>query len=560
MAGALFYLLRTSLENVVRVRVARLRQPRYLAGLVLVILYVWSNFGRLANRAAAAGPATGLDGISEALLALPLLATLVLLGWVLRDDPPSMRFTEAEMAMLFPAPVGRRTLLHFRLVKSEFAILISSVVFTLISGRFFAAPVVTACRVFGTWLVLSTVSLHFLAASFTRERLRLGGVPRWLQNAVVLVGCGVVGAVTWQRWPGARGVAFDVEHADLLVARVNSLLMTQPLSSVLLPLRWLVRLKSSDVNVFVHALPGALLVLALHYVWVLRSVTAFEEGSLARAQKVAARKEAQRAPSVQQPEPFTLTAATPWWLAFVWKGLIEAGAMGRWRVLAGISAAVAVASVGVAAWSADLLEAVATFGLTAAGLVAFSGPFFSRRGVARLFERLDVVRALPLTGSQAVFGEVLAQAFATNWLVATLAIPSLLVGTEHLRAVAVVFVVLGPPVTMLLTLVHFAIALLLPAWSSAVAGAQRGVEAAGQRMLFLLLFVAILARAVVPCAPLVALLYLAGEALGAPADATIVVTGAACALVLSGELWVLIRALGARYERFDLSVEWPQVG
>ena len=45
-------------------------------------------------------------------------------------------FTEAEVAFLFPAPVPRQVLVHFKLLKSQLRILFSALLFALLSLRF----------------------------------------------------------------------------------------------------------------------------------------------------------------------------------------------------------------------------------------------------------------------------------------------------------------------------------------------------------------------------------------------------------------------------------------
>ena len=51
----------------------------------------------------------------------------VLLAWIVPHSRSALAFSEAEAAFLFPAPITRRTLINFKLLKSQFAILFSAV-------------------------------------------------------------------------------------------------------------------------------------------------------------------------------------------------------------------------------------------------------------------------------------------------------------------------------------------------------------------------------------------------------------------------------------------------
>ena len=116
---------------------------------------------------------------------------------------------------------------------------------------------------------------------------------------------------------------------------VGSLLSTEALSWLLLPARWVVEpLLATDSRSFLFALGPALLVYAAHYAWVLRSEVAFEEASIAKAQKRAARVSAMRAGNWRfgnaerkaQSAPFALSKASRPELAFLWKNLLSSAA------------------------------------------------------------------------------------------------------------------------------------------------------------------------------------------------------------------------------------------
>ena len=53
------------------------------------------------------------------------LFVIVLLAWIIPHERAALTFTEAEVAFLFPAPVSRRTLIHFKLLRSQLRIFFS---------------------------------------------------------------------------------------------------------------------------------------------------------------------------------------------------------------------------------------------------------------------------------------------------------------------------------------------------------------------------------------------------------------------------------------------------
>ena len=88
------------------------------------------------------GGGSGLGAASsETLVLLESLAALVLfvvvlLAWIVPHERAALTFTEAEIAFLFPAPINRRGLIHFKLIRSQVRILFSIFFFTLVFNRF----------------------------------------------------------------------------------------------------------------------------------------------------------------------------------------------------------------------------------------------------------------------------------------------------------------------------------------------------------------------------------------------------------------------------------------
>src|SRR5262245_45992915 len=115
MTNALAYLLLTSMKNFMAMRLRRLKQPKYLIGLLVGGFYFLYLFGlRLlfALRPGQAAPTvpTAEDALLHETIAAAILFAIVLMSWIIPSDRAALVFTEAEIAFLFPAPVDRRTL------------------------------------------------------------------------------------------------------------------------------------------------------------------------------------------------------------------------------------------------------------------------------------------------------------------------------------------------------------------------------------------------------------------------------------------------------------------
>src|SRR6266700_2716425 len=188
MIAALLYLQYHSIKNRTVMRVKRLKQPKYLLGGIVGAAYFYFFFFRRLGRgpgqpqgwALWTGP--GDPVLYESLGALVLLA-IVLLAWLVPHERAALAFTEAEVAFLFPAPISRRGLIHFKLLRSQTAILFTTLLLALATRRFGSHPWIRGA---GWWLILSVLNLHFLGSSFARTMLLERGICNWKRRAGIL--------------------------------------------------------------------------------------------------------------------------------------------------------------------------------------------------------------------------------------------------------------------------------------------------------------------------------------------------------------------------------------
>jgi ABC-2 type transport system permease protein len=584
--NALLYLYGTSFRNSLVARIKRLRQPKYLAGAVVggayFYFFLFRNIFRGSPHAAPSLPVSAGTAALYLPLAALVLFVLVALGWILPSSRAALLFTEAGVAFLFPAPLTRRMLIHSQLLRSQIAIFFSAFFLTLVFRRGSAFGGNALTHALGWWLILSTLNLHLLAASFVREWMLDLGLQPGRRRLVLL---GVLAAVLAGCWLAVRGTVpapTDADAAGLgaMADYANRVLTTAPVSWVLAPFRLVVApYFATTLSGFLLALGPALLLMALHYMWVVRTNVSFEEASLELATKRAERIAAYRAgrwrsardlPTKPRAEPFALAARGWVPVAYLWKNLIALGSLYRLRTWL---IACAVAAVGLPWLGADptrlpLLKIIGAAALMFTAWTALFIPMLMRREMQQTLEHMDIVKSYPLPGWQVVLGGLVTpmtlMVFIEWWLllVAVLALGS----HTHDRALVVLLgsagagcvALLLPPLCGLMLCIPFAGVLYFPAWAQPV-GTQSagGIEVMGQRLIFMLGYVVVLIVAVLPAAGVGAVVFFLANAFLGQA-AALVLTALTASLLLCAELAGAVYWLGEKVENFDLSTELPR--
>jgi len=583
MISALVYLQACSFWNRLAMRVKRLKNPKYLIGLIVGGLYFYFYFFRYIGNAGSRRPAGATNPLNDLVVSangIELVAALVLmgvvvLGWVLPHQRAALTFTEAEALYLFSAPISRRTLIHFKLLKSQAGIFFTTLLMAFISSRF-SARGSGWLHLAGWWVILSTLNLHLLGSSLARTRLLDRGFTNWKRRALIL---GLLGAAAASVlfWAGGTMRAPTPEEVTLkrFPAYVEEVLGSGPAPYLLYPFRLVVRpYLATDFVSFLVAVWPALLLLALHYLWVIRSNVAFEEASLAlsekRAQMISAARQGQFTPVKHKARrgPFELKPTGPPGVALLWKNLIAAGNLFRVRsvVLILLMLTAVGLSTSLSSGSGGLGAVVLLLVLMGLIWSVMLGPMILRHDFRSDLKSIDLLKLYPLSGWRIVLGELLAPAIilaVVQWMLLFVGVlaggmtdePEHLGFAQRLALGCAVAIVL-PMLNLLSFVIPNAAVLLFPAWFQSGQDATQGIEATGQRIIFALgqFFVFLVALVPVGAAALLVFL-LARVAL----DWTLALPLAAlpAALVLGGEAAVGIWMLGKVFEKFDLSSE-PQ--
>jgi ABC-2 type transport system permease protein len=572
MIGAALYLISRSLTNATRRRVARLRQPKYLVGFAVGSLYVyWLVFRRSAGSAfSATGSPAG------EVTAVALLGGLVLLNWIFGSTETPFNFSLAETQYLFTAPLTRRQVIDFKLLRSQLSLFISAAVSALFlsGGRMDG---LRPSRVIGLWLIYGTLQLHYGGMALVRASLAQHGVTglRRRLGTLLLLG-GLVALAGWgvhQQLP-AVVASFQRDSTEGYAALAGALhsgllgVLAWPLQAIVAPLR------ATGTAAFLASLPAALLVLAVHYAWVVRSTLVFEEAAVEHAAKVARRIEAMR--QGRTPGRTAIVPRSGGWLrlrlaatgspgaAILWKNAIAAtrDAAPRWLVLGSVFViAIAIALAGPMAGGGERGEVLAILLLALGAVALLLGPLSVRFDLRQDLEMLDVLKTYPMSGREVVAGEVAAPVTLLGcvvWgcllgvFVATLArrgggLPPL--GDR----LGLLLALLPATVAILavLVVVQNAAVLLFPAWVSAGQGRAVGLEATGQRILLTAASMVTLVVALVPAVVVGGVGGVAASAVGLPVWWAVAVGTIAGTAVVALEGVLAIRLLGGVFDRME---------
>lgn len=334
MNPALRYLLAHSFLNGIRMRLLRLRQPKYLAAAVFAGLYFYFYFYKfLFGGHFLKGPQLIPDALWPHVGSAMLLVAMIFFSWIIPASRAAIGFTEAEIAFLFPAPVSRRTLVIHKLLKSQLTLLVLAVLITLITGRFRAGSEAWY-RMGGWWIILNTLNLHRIGASFALQRFRERGMSDWKRRAAALLTLGGIG-VGCYFFLGTLPPPPVAPPGEMpnYAGYILEIATRPPISHVLSPFRWLVQpYFARDLTTFLQVLGPALALLFLHFLWVVRADVSFEEASIVAAQKRAALISAHRRGEFRVKRatkaaralwPLSPTGFAP--VAFLWKAFLKFG-------------------------------------------------------------------------------------------------------------------------------------------------------------------------------------------------------------------------------------------
>jgi hypothetical protein len=566
MTAAFAYLVACSFRNRVRSQLRRLRQPRYLAGLVVGVLYIYLVFLRPGSRSSRPDIGAGfMQFPAEAMQAAMsvVLFLIVAMSWLIPTKRGAIDFTRSEVQFLFTAPVTRRQLIHYKLLRGQLGALFSSLIFTLLMRP---GDPLTGLRVMlGLWLTLGLVNLHLIGVGLSRVSLiehGASGRRRFGLPALIVVGAVVtlVGVVV-SNWAALSALGSGREVFRELVR----LATTGVAGAILWPFRSAVALTlAGSAAEFGWAFAVVAALFVLNYVWVVRSDTAFEEASAEIAEKrlhdpMAARPKVAKRLNA----PFRLAPRGRVETAILWKNLIL---VSRYVSLATVFRLLPLVVIFGVMFSqsgrAGLAEMMGFFSLTLIVMVVLMGPMLARNDLRQDLSNLAMLKTWPVSGRTLLRGEVLAPTvlLSVGVLVLIVAAASLLTPTmmkagvpwSDQLAYVVSAILVAPALILGQVVLQNAIAVLLPAWAGLGSSrGGRGIDAMGQRILLTFgTFVGLLIGLI----PAWLIAGGVGVTLYAITDRVmILIPAVTSAGVVLAECWVATELLGHVLDRTDVS-------
>ncbi len=567
-AAALLYLYQHSAANRLRRQLARLREPRYLAAVVIGALYLW--WALIRNVAMQEGGLLDSAETRQIIAAVGALALYLVAArwWLFGTDKGTLAFAPAEVQFLFPAPVSRRALIHAKLLRLQLVILFNTVIFSILL-RGGAGTGAGWRRGLALWMLFSALALHRLGVAIVRAGLLEQGAEgrRRSRGAVAVFTLATLslGAAALWHWAALRAAfASPLELPEALATT-----LAHPLAAVpLWPVRALLApVVVTDLIAWLMALPGALAVLAAHYLWILRLDARFEEAAIEASQHRAAVLQQLRAGQLRLPRlgsrkvsriPRLGVRGLPE-VAIIWKNVAAAFRGGALKVQllfqVGSLALFAVLAARSGGRGDDVLTAV-TVGWGA--MLLFTGPLWMRFDLRQDLPRMAILKAWPLPGWRVVAAEIAGVTLLQSVVVCSLLVvpvvqllldPALAERAQATVPRLLAVVVLVVPVNALLFAIQNGVALLFPAWVR-LGSNERGFEAMGQGILTAGASFLVLAVALVFPAAAAGITYLLAGALDAWRP---VAAAAAAAVVLLLQLAPAVAALGTQFESTEVT-------
>lgn len=557
-AGALaFLVVRTSRHRLVR-QLGRLKSPRYAIAAAVGLLYFWGIFARPGAASAAPTPTLGtIGGVG--------LAITVLTWWLGAGVTGALAFQPAEVQLLFPAPLSRRMLIAYKVVRSQLLLLLSCVVWTLLT-RTWGVTLDWPFRFLTLWGFFSVLSLHRLGAALVMTPPVLGGrrVAMLLGRALAAV---ALAALLFAVGPllirfGTLGFAGGL-HA------LGTALSTGIAGYVLAPFRLVMApLYAATPSAWAGAFAVVAGIVAAHLVWVLAMGVKFEEAaavaSADMARRVAAVRELRAGGSAIVPTGKRVRR----WLslaphgrpavAIVWKNTIALIRTGMLRT----ALVIVVLMVGV---SYAMTAGDDTGGgpgaaipfVTLAVMALLLGPRTVRNDLRQDLQTLASVKTWPLSGATVVLAEIVSPTLVLSLFQLAMLVLAYAGLPPAYRAAwgTPATVALWATVPLALLVINAAgvaiqngLALLFPGWVR-LGPDSGGVEAIGQTMVVTIgSFLVVLLSLILPALAAVAA-YAVGD--GLLGGAALALAGVVGLIVLGVEVGLMVVALGSAFERTD---------
>ncbi len=436
-------------------------------------------------------------------MVITLLSVLTLMGsWVFGADATALAFTQAEVSILFSAPLSRRRLIGYKLFRAQIAVLINSLIWVFVlrrGGTILPSPL----RAISLWVLFSTLNLHRLGAALVRSSWREhGGIGAKRHRWSIIVFATIAIMLIAGLYSGRRAL-IDASDAGEFFNALGRTLASAPAIWGLYPFHLVVAPTfAKSIAEWGRLILPAVAMLAGHAWWVLRTDAAFEEAALEASIERARRLEAMRARrslgAVAPPRVATstlhLASAGHPAFAIIWKNMLCLRRTIQLHVFIGplvMSIALGTAFSTGAGWPMH----VALTALNFAGLMLVLGGRLIRNDLRQDMQHLPLIKSLPMKPGDIVFAEVASSALPMAAVqIALILIAYIALIPTQLRFfspdIKLALLIAAPFLIVALNgaliTVQNAMAVLFPAWVRLGPIVTTGVEALGQNVLAML--------------------------------------------------------------------------
>jgi len=572
-AYAFAYLTAMSAKNRVLSRVRRAKNPRYAFAFVLGAAYLWMVYLRPMS---SSRPTMGGDTSSAMwmIIGTAFLLVMTSIAWFVPNGPSNLALDKAETAFILAGPVSSRGLVGYKMVQAQLAILMTVLVWTVLIRRG-GSSIALPLQMVGIWMFFTTTNLHRTGAEIVRAAwaVRGGGALRqhWLATAAVVTTIiGLAFSLGFGYDPVLAAARIGFKPAMVAVAAAMD---SGPAAVVLWPIHAVLGPMVAETNAaWLAAVPGALIVLAVHGVWVFRADDEAIDSAVVQATQ---RLEVMRAragksrvvgPAVR-PRPDAVLATMPLastgWpaMAIVWKNILcmRRKTRSAWTVL--VFACTVPVLIGGLAGSRDggVFGAIAISAIGIVAILVVFGPLLLRNDLRHDMLNITALKLLPLHGRTIVAAEVLSVVVplaVVQYVLLVLAGGSMLFAPNRPFGPAETagLLLAGIPVVFVFNTtfvgIQNAAPVLFPAWTKLGALTSGGMEAMGQMMIAVAIVVMLLAVMLFVPGGVAAGIIFAGRS---HLSVSIIVALVIGATLLAGEVVALIVILGRALDRTEPS-------
>lgn len=569
MIQAFVFVTVRSFRNRVVSRLKRLRNVRYLLSFLVGMAYMWFAFLRhlfdgrsppLQQHMSVPASAFLVD------LAAVVVLFMMILAWALPKQSAALAFSEAEIQFLFPAPITRRQLLLYKILRAQPQVFISAAVMS-----FLMFP---GAKFIGVWVCFVALSIYFTFVALGRARLKLLGAGFLVRLPAIGALAVGVSVLLWRtvdlgafRGMGGRGRYPDLPA--LVHGPVADAILFVPrfFGQAVLPAS-IPRLLASC---------GILLAIALlFFELAARTNIAVEEASVQASEKGAARRArlggqgaGKQVTFRRIPPPFRIPAGARPEVAIYWKNVTAGLRISSPWLL--IMAVCALYFLGQSFYGpeGELRAVLALLTLSLAALFLFFGSAVFTQDMRLDLPRIELLKSYPISGERLVAAEIAGPlTFVAAVELMLLSVAAIIFHIAELPAkldflaspeFVVIALMLATPVCAAQLLIQNAVPILLPGWAMRAPDEQRGFNVMGQRLLMMagnllvLLFVLLPAACIMGPGLLMAKFWFDGS-MPVVALTTVLATA-----LLFFEVWLGIRFLGRQFEKIGVTNELDAV-